>query len=557
MAEVVEETVAEVPASQPTDVKAVRKEKVKRLEKPDRGILDEQISKLQNQVDTCQARIQEIKVIIENKKEGRKQIGSGGQLARTRMAELRAQFKAALDEKNAIREELNASDAARDALRNETKAIKDKLSFVRIEQIDEEINKLERKISHTTMALDEERKTLDNIKQLRKSREMVKAYNERLERLQEDDSIRRSIVDRMKSKDLAINEIKAMENQQRAILEEIRMKEDQEVSSIPALANERNESYEIVREAKEAIRQLRTEFKAREDEYYQRERECRAQIREEKQARWELAQAERKEREARRKAYERENAPDPFDDEIRACEQLIGYLSKYVSSPEVVEVASTSSKDFKDFEGMVTVASRRDVDEVADGQLAGLVGGLGAGKKGKKAKKNAKKDSKPELLSHGLDSLGNFALLKIRAPLTQADCAGSMEEVKEKKAYWEEKRVEEKARREREPEVAEVTENGDGLDADADTAEKTDAEEPAADELEEGELVEDTPTAEEEKEEEAVEEEATEAVEEEAAEVVEGSTEVASGVVEDVIVAVEMKVGEGEETIGVTLKSGE
>ena len=61
---------------------------------------------------------------------------------------------------------------------------------------------------------------------------------------------------------------------------------------------------------------------------------------------WEAGQAERKERDERRKEWERENAPEPFDKEVTACEQLVSYLSKFVTpaeaAPTAVEVSERS-----------------------------------------------------------------------------------------------------------------------------------------------------------------------------------------------------------------------
>ena len=154
---------------------------------------------------------------------------------------------------------------------------------MKLEQIDEEIRKLENRISHTTMAIDEERKAVSQIEQLRKSREMVKLYNDRLEKLQEDDSVRRAISDRIKEQDNVINQNKALEAKQKEVMDAIREAEDAQVADIPELANERNESYEFIREARDAVRNLRNEFKQKEDEYYANERLWRTQQKDEKQ----------------------------------------------------------------------------------------------------------------------------------------------------------------------------------------------------------------------------------------------------------------------------------
>ena len=80
------------------------KDRVKRLERPDRTILDSQSEKLMAQVERCQARILEIKSIIDAKKNNRRGMSSGpGGAARQALNGLRAEFKAALVSQSAGR----------------------------------------------------------------------------------------------------------------------------------------------------------------------------------------------------------------------------------------------------------------------------------------------------------------------------------------------------------------------------------------------------------------------------------------------------------------------
>lgn len=426
---------AHVAKTDMSQAKKERVERVKRPEKPDRTELDSQVEKLHAQIDQCQARITQIKVLIDQKKDSRKHVGSGGFMARSRLAELRQDYRSNLDVKNALRTELAASDAARDKLREEAKGMRDKLSFVKVEQIDDEIAKLEHKMTHTTINIDEERRTVEQIKQLRKSRDLVKVYNERLDRLHEDDSQRRHIMDQIRAKDQDLNQNKEEEGEQRQILEGVRAKEDAETADIPGLVTERNESYEIVREGREAVRTLRTEFKALEDTYYQQERLYRAQTREEKQKQWEVGQAERKERAERRKEWELENAPPPFDKEVTACEQLLGYLGQFDSNaasttPQPAAAAPLSRDDLAEFKPKTT---EKDEDP--------MFLGLGGGKKAKKGKKGAKKEEKDETLSFSLDALGWLSLLKMKPPLTKTLAVGLIQPLLQKKEHWLEKRA--------------------------------------------------------------------------------------------------------------------
>jgi hypothetical protein len=54
-----------------------------------------------------------------------------------------------------MRAELSLADTQRDKLREDAKAMRASLQFVKVEHIDEEIAKLESRISHTTLTIDE------------------------------------------------------------------------------------------------------------------------------------------------------------------------------------------------------------------------------------------------------------------------------------------------------------------------------------------------------------------------------------------------------------------
>jgi len=59
-----------------------------------------------------------------------------------------------------MRAELQMADTQREKLREDAKAMRASLQFVKLEHIDEEIDKLENRISHTTLSIDEVRATL-------------------------------------------------------------------------------------------------------------------------------------------------------------------------------------------------------------------------------------------------------------------------------------------------------------------------------------------------------------------------------------------------------------
>ena len=78
------------------------------------------------------------------------------------------------DEQNGIRTKLKALDAQRDAVRAQQKAIREKCQYVKVEDIDRAIDELENKMSHSSMSLNDEKKLVAQISDLRKSKTLVK-----------------------------------------------------------------------------------------------------------------------------------------------------------------------------------------------------------------------------------------------------------------------------------------------------------------------------------------------------------------------------------------------
>jgi chromosome segregation ATPase len=111
--------------------KGERVERVKRLERPNRAALEEEVAKLNQTVEQHQARLQEIKGLIDNKIAGRQGVSGEVAEARNKLNELVNHYKALIEEKNSIKEELRYIDQAREKAREEAKSMKSKLPYVR------------------------------------------------------------------------------------------------------------------------------------------------------------------------------------------------------------------------------------------------------------------------------------------------------------------------------------------------------------------------------------------------------------------------------------------
>ncbi|GAQ86004.1 hypothetical protein KFL_002640250 [Klebsormidium nitens] len=420
--------------------KGERTERVKRLDRPNRAALEEEVAKLNQTVDQHQARIQEIKVLIDNKKAGRQGVSGEVAEARNKLNELVNHYKALIEEKNSIKEELKYIDQAREKAREEAKSLKSKLPYVRVEQIDEEVKKLEYKMHHTSLTMAEEKRTISQINELTKSREFVKVYNERMDKLSGEESSRGEVLERIRQKDAQINAIKAQESEQRRLLNSIRDKEQSHTADIPGLHQERSELYDKISELKKQGYELRQQFRAKEQEWYEREQEWRKQEGERRKAQRAVWDAERKVKEEAWKARQAENFVEPYTDEIIKCDQLTAMLQKY--APAQAAAAAAPKTEIKMPEGVSILKKDRDAG------MDGWFGGLGGGSKKGKNKGGGAKDKSTEKLSLSLDALASLQSVSVAAPLTVGDVMGAIEKVKEKKVHYQELQKEERVKRE-------------------------------------------------------------------------------------------------------------
>lgn len=154
------------------------------------------------------------------------------------------------------------------------------------EDIDEKLKKLQYKLEHTSMNLDEEKQILKQMKDLEGARSRVAHYNEQMDKMSDSNEMRENVIQELKNLDNQLQAIKDYQTQLQDQLNEIRAKESSSSPDMFQLNAERKECYEVIKAAKLAKSQVYAERKAAFDEYYQREREVKQQLRVERQARY-------------------------------------------------------------------------------------------------------------------------------------------------------------------------------------------------------------------------------------------------------------------------------
>ena len=163
--------------------------------------------------------------------------------------------------------------------------MKGKLEYMTVDKIDEQLRRLDHRMAHSSMSLQEEKRTLDDMKRLKASRGTVQQYNDRFEKLSSDDEGRSAIVQRLQQADNHLNSIKAEEEQLREQLNDMRNREQEQRSDIPGLLQERDDCRAVINELYSKVKDIRAEHKVKVDEYFERQREFRAQQQEERKDR--------------------------------------------------------------------------------------------------------------------------------------------------------------------------------------------------------------------------------------------------------------------------------
>jgi len=400
----------------------------KRPEKPDRSQLDAQINTLREQISKCHDKMGALKTKIDGIKEGRKGQGSATAAPRNKLIELRTELKGLYDEQNGIRTKLKALDAQRDAVRAQQKAIREKCQYVKVEDIDRAIDELENKMSHSSMSLNDEKKLVAQISDLRKSKTLVKELVESSGGAV-DPAARETLQAQLKGVSEKIRALKDQEQEQRKIIDAIKAELGETKDEVPDLIKEKSNQWEIVKQCKETIGKLRDDFKKVEDEYWTKERAWRAKQKEERQKKWEASQEERKQRDIERKMRQLDEAGEPFDREVTTCEQLVSYLKTFTRAEAGPAQAATGS-GVKTVDGMVVMNKKGGNDAEMDSWFTGTGG----------KKKGGKKKNKSEKLVHSMDIIASFASLGLAAPTSKAGMPDLITKLGEKKAEFLEKR---------------------------------------------------------------------------------------------------------------------
>ncbi|KKZ64291.1 hypothetical protein EMCG_09723 [[Emmonsia] crescens] len=423
---------AETKASAPAEHKT-------RPENPSEEAYKANLARAENELAAIQKKMEEVKAKINLAKPNNQDSPTTKRVQelRAELASIRQQQQGFKASRNSIQEKMNALDANIKARVAEQKASRARVSFKNVDEIDREIQRLEKQVDSGTMKLVDEKKNLAEISNLRKQRKGFSGFEEA-----------QKVIDDLKSqlnelkKSLDNPEAKALSDRYSAIQQELdgmKAEQDSAFKNLNALRDERTKihgeqqkAYTAVREIKDNYYKARRAYKEYEDELYRIRRERQKSERESYEREKKKKIADKKLEEASRPAY---------TDEIMTAQGLIRHFD-----PSYDFSALGLEKDKKEQDSGYRAEVRRTVDasdlkgvkviKKDDREENYFMGGTG-GKKGKKGKKSSAASSPaPAQFNLSFGVIEDLASVKADPPMSQADVPALVEKLAEKITNW-------------------------------------------------------------------------------------------------------------------------
>lgn len=336
-----------------------------------------------------------------------------------------------------MQEKITALDAQLKARMAEQKTARSRVAFKSVEEIDREIQRLEKQVDAGTMKLVDEKKALAEISSMRKQRKGFAGFDEAEKGIQE---VKAQISELKKTLDNP--EAKALSQKYDGInkeLQDIKAEQDKAYNSLSSLRDERSKLHADQQEKYSAMREIKDQFHRARLAYRDHEQEMYRQKQEKQKAERDAYQKEKRRTIANKKL---EEAGEPaYMDEILTAEGLIRYFdpsstvetAKSLRGPSGFAAEAQRNVAESEFQG--TKVSRKEDRE--DNYFMG-----GGGKKGKKGKKGSATGSPaPSTPTEGRFNLSmgvieELAKINIEPPMNQAGVPAVVEKLKAKRDHW-------------------------------------------------------------------------------------------------------------------------
>ncbi|PNP52094.1 hypothetical protein THARTR1_07303 [Trichoderma harzianum] len=313
---------------------------------------------------------------------------------------------------------------------NEQKTAKAKVPYKSAEDIDRQIETLDKQVNSGTMKLVDEKKALTDISNLRKLRKNFGQFDEAQKQIDDLRAKIKEIKDSME--DPEQKALSEQYNKIQAEIDTIKAEQDEAYKSLSSLRDERTKLQAEQQEKFAAIRKLKDDYYGAKKAYQAFEREAREKQRERQRLEREKYVQERKKADAERVLAE---ASEPaYLDEIRRANSLLVFLDPTFKAEKTPLLANSG----------LTAQAQRTVDE------AGLKGTklvrkedrddeyAPAQSKSKKGKKGNNAGSAQKGFNCPPSVVEDCTFLSLDPPMRKEDVPELIEKVKAKLEHWKE-----------------------------------------------------------------------------------------------------------------------
>ncbi|KAH8724401.1 hypothetical protein GQ44DRAFT_740293 [Phaeosphaeriaceae sp. PMI808] len=404
------------------------KQQIVKPEKPDEDQYKEALAKLEKEHTAAQDKLTASKAKFDLARPNNKDSPNAKrqQELKTELNAIRQAQQGNKSSRSAIHEQIKKYDEQLKSRLNELKTSKGKVNFKSVEEVDQEIARLQKQVDSGMMKLVDEKKALSEITNLNKARKQFSGF----EGQQKDiDAIKAKIAEQKKLLDDP--EQKALSEKYTILqteLDTLKSEQDDAFKNMKALRDETDNARAEQQEKYQARKELK-------DAYYQQKRAFQEyeflarKIRNEKRRQEQVQYVASKRKEAASKRLEEASAP-AYCDEIMATEGLIRHFdpsalpAKETTAASKFAASSQRTVDDAAFKG--TRVGKKEADE--ENYFIGS-----GGKKGKKGKKGGAAETKFNL---NMGIIEELAKVGLDAPASQADVPATVEKLQEKLKFW-------------------------------------------------------------------------------------------------------------------------
>ncbi|KAK3622389.1 multicopy suppressor of BFA (Brefeldin A) [Elasticomyces elasticus] len=407
-------------------------------ERPDEEVYKTDLAKAEKELKAAEERMKTLKAKLDNARPNNKDSPAGKrqQELRTELQQIRTQQQAGKSSRTTVMDKIKRLDENLKSRINEQKTARSKTPYKSVDDLQREIDRLQKQVDSGTMKIVDEKKALAEVSQLNRQKKAFAGFEDSEKAITD---VKSQIAELRKTLDDP--ESRAMSDRYTAItteLDSIKAEQDESFKNLNALRDERTKAHEDQQKKYSSVKDIKDKYFQARRAAVDYEREAR-RIRDEKRRAENDAYHRGRRQEVAREKLDEASAP-AYQEEIRTASNLMSYFDpsstakREVAGPGKFAAPASRTVEGAEFKG--TRVQKKDLEEENY-----FIGG-GGKKKGRKnrgqgaegaASPAPEKEGKFNLDIGTIDSLGR---INVDPPMSQSDVPAVVEKLKEKLDFW-------------------------------------------------------------------------------------------------------------------------